>query len=40
MARQLQQIGATHVQLQIASQALPCPTLLLQQIGQTALRLI
>jgi phosphoribosyl 1,2-cyclic phosphodiesterase len=40
MAKQLEHIGATHVQLQIASQNIPCPTLSLQQVGQTALRLI
>ena len=39
MARQLQQLGATHVQMQVAAQDIPCPTLTLQSIGQAALRL-
>lgn len=40
MVRQLQQIGATHVHLQVAAQEVPCSTLLLQEIGQASLRLI
>ena len=40
MAKRLQEIGATHVQLLVADQHVPCPTIALREICPEAVRLI